>query len=87
MQLRMSLATVRPFYLHTEDFVSELTSERSATAKLRYFVYRGLIGDKYRFSVCDAEANPKTIARFKSEEHAERFRRLIASDYIRGRTA
>jgi hypothetical protein len=62
-----------------------MRDERAATAKLRFYVYRGCIHDTYRFSVCDACRTPKTIAQFKAEEHAERFRRLIASDYIRGR--
>jgi hypothetical protein len=65
--------------------VNVLQAERAKTAKHRFYVYRGQLGDKYRFSVCDAQRKPKTFARFKSEKHAERFRRLIVSDYIRGR--
>jgi hypothetical protein len=67
--------------------VNVLQAERAATAKLRFFVYRGQLRDTYRFSVCDAHKTPgsRTLAQFKDEKHAERFRRLIVSDYIRGR--
>lgn len=50
-----------------------IESERIRTAQHRFFIFTGSIRDTYRFSVCDGEAEPKTIARFKDEYDAETF--------------
>jgi hypothetical protein len=66
--------------------MTPITTERVATARLRYYVYVDQLHKKHRFSVCDAHAErgSKVVAKFSEREHAERFRRMLIGDYVRG---
>ena len=55
-------------------------TEKSIT-EYRFFKYVGKGSDKYPFSVCDAEAKPKTIARFKSALDADLFLSVLHDKY------
>jgi len=47
--------------------------ERAKTAQYRFYLYTGKLSDKYPYSICDAQAEPKTLAKVKDRNLAERF--------------
>lgn len=59
-----------------------IAEERKKTAQYRFFLYKCKPHETYPFSVCDQELVNKTIARFKTIEHAELFLSAVQSNYV-----
>lgn len=61
-----------------------IKTERTRTAKHRFYVYTGRLNEIYRYSVCDNDLKQgeKTIGRFKTLHDAELFLSAVQQRYI-----
>jgi hypothetical protein len=62
--------------------VKKLQQERARTAQYRFYAFSGVKTGAYRIVVCDGEADPKAIAKFKDSKDAEMFLEARRNLYI-----
>jgi len=58
-------------------------TERQKTARLRFYCYTGKLHETYPYVICDAEKEPKAIARFKNSCDAGLFLEARRDQYIK----
>ena len=62
--------------------IKELSLERAKTAQYRFYTFSSIKTGQYRIVVCDGEADPKAIAKFRNLRDAEIFLEARRNLYI-----
>ncbi len=65
--------------------LSKLKQERYRTAEHRFYLFRASVRSGQRWQVHDAEAEPKSLARFRSKADAELFLGAVRHRYVVGK--
>ena len=63
----------------------KIKQERHRTAQYRFYLFEAPGNIAYPWQVLDAEADPKSLAKFKDKENAELFLGAIRHRYATGR--